>query len=222
MEIGGWELNSRGVELKSEGVSSFKAFKMNEPERKEQSWSLTNVFYPLTARPVLVEAGFSLSNTPKLRHRNSWKSCSHQGCGWVQVGRARLHTPSASLFGRLFCPVQDDRATVGLSLFYSWLGGHHHQAPPGLAVGWSRSPKPLLPHQIQRCCFSSLETSTSVLASASLSAFPAPSFPCLPSQLPLLHPDPLPPGPQQIPPFVQSSMSWPRPELNPPFLARGR
>lgn len=73
MEIGGWELNSRGVELKSEGVSSFKAFEMNEPERKEQSWSLTNVFYPLTVLPVLVEAGFSLSNTPKLRGQH-WNS----------------------------------------------------------------------------------------------------------------------------------------------------
>lgn len=101
------------------------------------------------------------------------------------MGRARLHTPSASLLGCLFCPVQDDRATVGLSLLYSWLGGHHHQAPPGLAVGWSRSPKPLLPHQIQRSCFSSLETRTSVLASDSLSTFPAPSFTCLPSQFPV-------------------------------------
>ena len=69
----GAKFTSRGVELKREGVSSFKAFKMNEPERKEQSWSLTNVFYPQTALPVLVEAGFSLSNTPKLRgrHQNS-------------------------------------------------------------------------------------------------------------------------------------------------------
>lgn len=76
--------------METEGVISFKPFKMNERERKEQSWSLTNAFYPLTALAVLIEAGSSLSNTPRLRgwHQSLWKSRSHLGCGWVPVGRA--------------------------------------------------------------------------------------------------------------------------------------
>ena len=137
------------------------------------------------------------------------------------VRRAHPHTPSASLLGRLFRPMQDDGDTVGHSHTPGW-GVITTRPPPGLAFGWSRSPKPLLPHQIQRCCFTSLETRTSVLASTSLSTFPAPSFSCLPSQLPLLYPDTLPSGLQQIPRFVQSSMSWPKRELNPPCLTRGR
>ena len=38
------------------------------------------------------------------------------------------------------------------------------KTPPRPAVGWSRSPEPLLPQQTQQCCFAPMETRTSVQA----------------------------------------------------------
>lgn len=205
---------------------------MNEWGRKEQSWSLTNAFYPLTALAVLIEAGFSLSNTPRLRgwHQSLWKSRSHLGCGWVPVGRAPPSHPPQ--------PLCSDRG-----------------ASPSPHAGWQNL-------QATLSCGPSCRVITTRPLQDQLSAGPGPQnlffpgkfssavllpwkqelqsrhlpphyahyprhltcpiFSLPPTPLPLLHPAPFSPGPQQTPRFVQASVSWPRPEVSQPFLSRGR